>query len=69
MSCLHCAENVGRLVVAWGAEVVIFEPSMLEDKEQTFGLERAVSHFCLSVCPCKYELCFQNLDICMFVHI
>ena len=30
VSCLHCAEAIGRLVVAWGSEVVIFEPSLIE---------------------------------------
>lgn len=48
VSCLHCAEAIGRLVAAWGAEVVIFEPSMSEEvgsaggKGQAFGVERAV---------------------------
>lgn len=27
---MHCAETIGRVVVAWGSEVVIFEPSVLE---------------------------------------
>jgi hypothetical protein len=30
VSCLHCAEASGRLVVAWGCDVVIFEPSIIE---------------------------------------
>ena len=52
--------------MAWGAEVVIFEPSMLEDmsgsdnKEQTFGLERAVS-LCV-VCPCTCKCMYTRLS-------
>ena len=34
VSCLHCAEAVGKLVVAWGSEVVIFEPSITEGPEE-----------------------------------
>ena len=49
MSCLHCAESTGQLVVAWGAEVVIFEPSSVEEasgsgsKGQRAGLSQEVS--------------------------
>ena len=45
VSSLHCAESIGRLVVAWGSEVVIFEPSLVEgssDKGQVAGSSREV---------------------------
>lgn len=51
VSCLHCSELMGRLVVAWGAEVVIFEPSSVEEtsgpdgKGQGAGLSKEVSCF------------------------
>ena len=31
ISCIHCAELVGRVAVAWGSDVVIFEPELVED--------------------------------------
>lgn len=31
VSCLHCVETTGRVIVAWGSEVVIFEPSTPEE--------------------------------------
>ncbi len=51
VSCLHCAESTGRLVVAWGAEVVIFEPSNVDEtsgpdsKGQGAGLSNEVSTY------------------------
>lgn len=31
VSCVHCAETMGRLAVAWGSEVVVFEASAVEE--------------------------------------
>lgn len=31
ISCVHCAELVGKIAVAWGSDVVIFEPEPLEE--------------------------------------
>ena len=31
ISCIHCAEYSGSIAVAWGSDVMIFEPQPLED--------------------------------------
>ena len=37
ISCVHCAELVGRIAVAWGSDVVIFEPGLVEDSSASFN--------------------------------
>ncbi len=32
MSCIHCSEKTGKLAVAWGSEVPIFNPFSMEDE-------------------------------------
>ena len=31
INCVHCAESVGKIAVAWGSDVMIFEPESPEE--------------------------------------
>lgn len=33
INCVHCAELVGKIAVAWGSDVVIFLPELLDDNQ------------------------------------
>lgn len=33
INCVHCAELVGKIAVAWGSDVVIFLPEPLDDNQ------------------------------------
>ena len=35
INCVHCAESVGKIAVAWGSDVVVFEPELLEDSSSS----------------------------------
>ena len=60
INCVHCAEAVGRVAVAWGTEVVMFEP---ESNEQSVELnndgegELATKTVNVCVCVCVCQLC------------
>ncbi len=31
INCVHCAEHVGKIAVAWGNDVIVFKPEPHED--------------------------------------
>lgn len=33
ITCVHCAEQVGKISVAWGSDVVIFQPEPLDENQ------------------------------------
>ena len=43
VSCLHCAEAVGKIAVAWETDIVIFEPSFSEELASSNGRGESVN--------------------------
>ncbi len=53
INCVHCAEAVGKIAVAWGNDVVIFKPEPLDD-----GNDNGMVCSCC-VLPCLHVFVFR----------